>query len=99
MGVAGSPDIFQSKMSELMAALEFVQTYLGDLLVITKASLEDHLEKLRMVFLKLQEAWLKINTKKFPFGAFTTEYLGYTRTRQGIKPQTNKLQAILTLKK
>ena len=31
MGVAGSPDIFQSKMSELMAALEYVCAYLDDL--------------------------------------------------------------------
>ena len=30
MGVAGSPDIFQAKMSELMVALEFVRAYLDD---------------------------------------------------------------------
>ena len=53
MDIAGSPDMFQAKMSELMLALEFVRTYLDDLLVITKASLEDHLDKLRMVFIKL----------------------------------------------
>jgi hypothetical protein len=35
MGVAGSPDIFQAKMSELMVDLEFVRTYLDDLLTIT----------------------------------------------------------------
>ncbi len=40
MGVAGSADIFQSKMSELMAALEFIRTYWDDLLCITRASLE-----------------------------------------------------------
>ncbi len=36
MGVAGSPDIFQFKMSEVMATLEFVIPYLDDLLCITK---------------------------------------------------------------
>ena len=55
MGIAGSPDIFQAKMSELMLALELVRIYLDDLLVIAKASLEDHLEKLRRVFIKLQK--------------------------------------------
>ncbi len=45
-GIAGSPDIFQEKMSDLMATLEFIRTYLDDLLIITKGSLEDHLEKL-----------------------------------------------------
>ena len=43
MGVSGSPDIFQSKMLELMATLEFVQTYLDNLLIISKGSLDDHL--------------------------------------------------------
>jgi hypothetical protein len=46
MGIAGSPDIFQEKMLELMEALEYVRAYLDDLLCITKLSLEDHLEQL-----------------------------------------------------
>ena len=82
-------------MSELILALEFVRTYLDDLLVITKASLEDHLEKLRMVLTKLWEAGLRINADKSTFCAITTEYLGYTLTREGIKQQKNKVQAIL----
>jgi hypothetical protein len=58
MGIAGSPDIFQAKMSELMVALEFVRAYLDDLLCITKANLEDHLDKLKMVLTRLREAGL-----------------------------------------
>ena len=49
MGIAGSPDIFQGKMSELMETLEYVRAYLDDLLCISKLSLEDHLEKLEEV--------------------------------------------------
>ena len=60
MGVAGSPDIFQANMSELMAALEFVHTYLDDILVISKASLENQLKNLRKIFLKLREARCKL---------------------------------------
>ena len=97
MGIAGSPDIFQAKMSELMAALEFVRTYLDDLLCITKGSLDDHLDKLRMVLTKLQEAGLRINAEKSKFCAHETEYLGYVLSRDGIKPQTNKVKSILAL--
>jgi hypothetical protein len=45
IGIAGSPDIFQEKMSELMENLdlEYVRAYLDDLLCISKLSLEDHL--------------------------------------------------------
>ena len=60
MGIAGSPDIFQEKMSDLMVTLKFVQTYLDDLLIITKGSLEDHLEKLSMILTRLQDTSLKI---------------------------------------
>ncbi len=35
MGIAGSLDIFQETMSDLMATLKFVRTYLDDLLIIT----------------------------------------------------------------
>ena len=48
MGVAGSPDIFQEKMSDLMRALEFVQSYLDDLLVITKGTFNDYLIKVKV---------------------------------------------------
>ena len=85
-------------MSELMATLEFVRTYLNDLLCITKGNLTDHLDKLRQVFDKFQDAGLKVNADKLKFCALETEYLGYILTRDGIKPQSNKIQAILALK-
>ena len=97
MGIAGSPDIFQAKMSELMIALEYVRTYLDDLLIITKASLSDHLDKLKKVLTRLREAGLKINADKSKFCAHETEYLGYILTRDGIQPQTKKIEAILAI--
>ena len=85
-----------------MATLEFVQTYLDNLLVISKDSLDDNLKKLREVFIKLRKAWLKIkeknNADKSNFCTTETEYLGYTLTRKGIKPQTIKNESILALK-
>jgi hypothetical protein len=53
MGFAGSADIFQAKMGNLMASLKYVQAYVNDLLVITKGSLGDHLAKLEAVFIRL----------------------------------------------
>ena len=46
MQKAGSPDIFQEKMSELLMALEYVKAYLDDLLINFKKTLKYHLEKL-----------------------------------------------------
>jgi hypothetical protein len=98
MGIAGSPDIFQGKMSELMESLEFVRAYLDNLLCISKLSLEDHLEKLEVVLWQLHEAGLKVNAAKSTFCTLEIEYLGYVLTRDGIKPQSNKAQAILMIK-
>ena len=70
---------------------------MDDLLIITKGSLEDHLEKLSMVLTRLQDAGLKIIADKSNFCTLETEYLGYVLTRDGIKPQVNKVQAILAL--
>jgi hypothetical protein len=41
-----SPDIFQEKMSTLMQNLEFVKTYVDDLLVISARTFQDHVQKL-----------------------------------------------------
>jgi hypothetical protein len=49
MGISCSPDIFQDKMSELMQRLDFVRTYLDDLVVISSGTLDDHLEKMEVV--------------------------------------------------
>ncbi len=66
-------------------------------MIITKGSLDDHIEKLSMVLTRLQDAGLKINADKLNFCTLEMEYLGYILTRDGIKPQPNKVQAMLAL--
>jgi hypothetical protein len=66
-------------------------------LVITKGSLDDHLDKLKQVFIQLCNAGLKVNATKSVVCAQETEYLGYILTRGGIQPQPKKVQAILML--
>ena len=86
MGIAGLPDIFQEKMSGLMESLEFVHTYLDDLLTLTKGTYDDYLLKLRMVLRRLLEAGLHVNTTKSNFATDKIEYFGYILTQEGIKP-------------
>ncbi len=42
-------------------------------------------------------AGLKVNVEQSTFCALEIEYLGYILTRDGIKPQSNKVQAILAI--
>jgi hypothetical protein len=64
MGLCNSPDIFQEKMSSLMYGLDFVCTYIDDLLCISTGDWDDHLQKLELVFQRLKHANLKVNAKK-----------------------------------
>ena len=97
MGINVSPDIFQEKMSILMDGLEFVRTYLDDLLVISNSTFEDHLRQLSTVLQRLRRAGLKINAEKSSFFSPEIEYLGYLLTKEGIKPVQKKIQAVLDL--
>ena len=40
MGYAGSADIFQAEMMDLMEAIEYVRAYIDNLLVITRGYLD-----------------------------------------------------------
>jgi hypothetical protein len=97
MGFARLDDIFQAKMGNLMATLEYVRAYIDNLLVITKSSHDDQLDKLEQVSIQLRNAELKVNAAKSFFCAQETEYLGYILTRGGMKPQPKKVQSILAL--
>ena len=68
MGLCNRLDIFQEKMNKLFADLEVVKVYIDDLLIITKGSWQDHLDKLEIVLQRLQEAGLKVNMGKSFFG-------------------------------
>ena len=97
MGISCAPDIFQSKMSDLMAEIEYVRTYLDDLLILTSRDLEDHLLKVGVVLEKLERAGLKVHVDKSTFGASSVEYLGYEITREGLRPQQKRIKVILDL--
>jgi hypothetical protein len=56
MGFAGSADIFQAEMGNLVATLEYVRACIDDLLVNTRNSHDDHLDKLEQVFIQMSDA-------------------------------------------
>jgi hypothetical protein len=100
MGIKIAPDVFQNVMYELVQDMEYVKTYLDDLLILTKSSFKDHLLKLEMVLARLSKAGMRVNISKSKFFAEQIEYLGYWITRQGIQPIRNKVEinAILNIK-
>ncbi len=61
MGFAGLADIFLVEMGDLTAAPECVRAYIDNLLVITKGSHDDHLDKLEQGLVELGNTGLKID--------------------------------------
>jgi hypothetical protein len=91
-------DVFQNFMSKLFQDMEYVKTYLDDLLILTNSSFKDHLLKLEMVLARLSTAGMRVNISKYKFFAEQIEYMGYWITRQGIQPIHNNFVAILNIK-
>jgi Reverse transcriptase (RNA-dependent DNA polymerase) len=95
-----SLDVFQNVMSNLTQDMEYVKTYLDNLLILSNNNFNDHifLLKLEMVQVKLSTAGMRVNASKSKIFAQQIEYIGYWITRQGIQPVHNKVEAILNIK-
>ena len=85
------------KMSDLMSGLEFARAYIDDLLIIGTGTFEAHLDQIEQVMTRLSQAGLKINISKSKLARSEVEYLGYYITRQGIRPISSKVKAIINL--
>jgi hypothetical protein len=77
IGIKIAPDVFQTVMSKLVQDMEYVKTYLDDLLMQTNSSFKDHLLKQEMVLARLSTAGMRMNISKSKFFAEQIEYLGY----------------------
>ena len=97
MGISSAPDIFQRIMDDLLGDLEFARTYIDDILITSDGSFEDHMNKLDQVLTRLEQAGFRANVKKCFFAEDELEYLGYLLTKEGVKPQPKKVEAILRL--
>jgi hypothetical protein len=49
MGIANSPDRFQSIIDQLIDGLNYLRAYLHDILIVAKIIYEDHLSKIDTV--------------------------------------------------
>ena len=78
-------------MSGLMGDLEFVRTYLDDLLILKKSSFTENIQKLDEVLNRLKQSGLCINADRSTFAENSIEYLGNLLMREGIKPVPKKV--------
>lgn len=95
MGLKNSPSTFQRVMDNVLRDLQnrICLVYLDDIIVFS-TSLQEHIGNLEKVFQRLRESNFKIQLDKSEFLKLETAYLGHVITREGIKPNPEKLKAI-----
>ena len=96
-GLMNAPGLFTQLISQVLSGLESFSTgYIDDILCFSE-SLDDHFKHLEQIFERLREHGLKLKLTKCSFLQSETSYLGFKVTRQGIKPEENKIEAIRQL--
>ena len=94
-GLANVAATFQRLMATLFSGKEwsFMFAYLDNLLIVSR-SIAEHVEHIRKVFLRSEQANLKLKPQKCKFAQQWIEYLGHTLTADGVCPSDGKVQAV-----
>lgn len=96
MGMRTSPATFQRLMNTVLSGIIGIKclVYLDDIIIYGK-NLIDHNNKLQEVFERLLQNNLKIQPDKCEFLKRECIFLGHVISENGIKPDKNKIRAVL----
>ena len=70
-----------------------VSFYFDNILVYSK-DWDSHIKNLRLVLDRLRNAGLTVKPSKCSFGVTSLDYLGFTLTKEGVRPQAEKVESI-----
>ncbi|GFX73319.1 retrovirus-related Pol polyprotein from transposon 17.6 [Trichonephila clavipes] len=94
-GLCNAPATFERMMDNLLRHFKWTMClcYLDDIIVFSE-TFEDHLIRLRLVLKCLQEAGLKLNSKKCLFAAQEVKILDHLVSSNGVRPDPDKIKAV-----
>ena len=93
-GLRNAGQTFQRFIDEVLRDLKFCYAYIDDILVFSRSE-EEHRTHLRLLFQRLAAYGLILNVQKCHFGQPEVRFLGYMVSATGIRPPTDRVQAIL----
>src|SRR6266498_219567 len=73
---------------------EFVMVYLDNIIIFSQ-TMDEHLQHMRKVLEALRQAGLKLKLEKYEFAKKQFKYLGFIMGEFGIKPDPEKVKAIV----
>ena len=97
MGLSSSPEVFQKKAQEAFGDIEGVNVVFDDL-IIAAADDQEHDRILRSVFERARSWNIRFNKKKIQLKVPQVRYLGHIISAGGIKPDDDKVRAIVEMK-
>ena len=92
MGLVNAPATYQRLMEECLGDLHhrICLIYLDDIIIFAK-SFEEHLDRLRMVFQRLQDCGIKLSPNKCSLFMKRVRYVGHIVSEDGIEPDDDKI--------
>ena len=94
-GLCNAPATFSRLMDNVLSGLlwEVCLYYLDDIIVFSK-DWEKHLHRLRMVFMRLREANIRLGHKKCTLARTSVIFLGHLASEEGLQPDPFLLESI-----
>ena len=98
-GLTNAPAVFQRLMQSVLMGLnptvgnQFVSVYIDDVLIYSR-TLSEHLEHLKLVIERIEQAGLKLKPSKCSFVREEVEYLGHLLTPDGLKTNPRTVNAV-----
>ena len=88
------PTEFQKAVDLTLTNCSNTYTYLDDILIVTKGTIETHRKKLQTVLTKIDEENLGISLEKCKFACKQVKWLRFNISSEGTKPLIKKTEAI-----
>ena len=92
-GIKSAQEVFQKRMSQHFSDLEGVETDIDDIIVHAETEVK-HDQRLHSVLERCEKINLTLNKEKCVFKCKEVTYIGHKLTKDGIKPDDNKVRAI-----
>ncbi|CAF1570197.1 unnamed protein product, partial [Rotaria magnacalcarata] len=97
-GLNNSPPSFQRVMADILSPCrQFALVYIDDIVVYSR-SFEEHLKHIHQVLSILSQHNFQLNPSKCSIFRQQIDYLSHTISQQGVKPNNEKIQAIIKLR-
>ena len=98
-GMRNSGCTYQRLMAKVLQDThKFARFYLDDTMVFG-ISWTEHLEHLRIVFLRVKNAGIRLNERKFKYGSATVIFLGHRVGLSKVQPGELKVKALTDFKR